>query len=87
MNKSPHTSSNITDYFNPYTPNLTQNQNIKAFYIELWLKDSTDRPTFSPSDPQLVLNIIQTRLHHEQFRDNINLGVDHMKKSVESGYG
>lgn len=52
----------------------------------MWLKDSNTKPKFEPHDPQKAFKLIQTKLKHEEFKENVNLGLDNVKNSAKDVY-
>ena len=50
--------------------------------IEMWLKNSKSKVEVMPLDVEKVFKLIKSKVQHEEFKENVNLGLDNMKNSV-----
>lgn len=50
--------------------------------IEMWLKNSKSKVEVMPLDVEKVFKLIKSKVQHEEFKENVNLGLDKMKNSV-----
>ena len=48
----------------------------------MWLKNSKSKVEVMPLDVEKVFKLIKSKVQHEEFKENVNLGLDKMKNSV-----
>lgn len=48
----------------------------------MWFKNSKSKVEVTPLNVEKVFKLIKSKVQHEEFKENVNLGLDRMKNSA-----